>query len=836
MLGVPGTQVPGGGHHQLEVADLAVFDAQPVRQAAARGIDEAHAASFPGHAAFHGDLLVAAGDVGFVFGQPLFHLLGDDQGLDAAGGGTAQGGEQGFRSHAQSGKDLVHRGLHGFMALGIGHQHLGQRAGLHGQAVIARRLEPGVAVRIAHAGEGGLCLAIIGGAGLLAFIPAVAHMLGDLAGIEGMHGIQLAVQQHAGLEPALGDVAFAAHFGEFAKGHEVAATAAQRGPVLVGTGHQQQVGDVDFFDEFAGLQVQVAEFLDAPGRQRFVTGHAAGDQELGVRVLGAEHGHGLGGADLHAQGFQIVGRGHEVGFGIQIIGRMPAQEIGVGEGAQLAAVHKGLQAGLHGLEVIGRGLAGRDGRGQRRGLGRIGLEGGGHVYEVQGVQVIEVHHVVVHEQQAQHQIADIGGIGGQGQAHGVFQGAGGGQGVGVGAHAAGTLGEVLGIAGVTALEDHFQTAIQGAAAAGILDAAVLHFHLDAQMAFDTGQRVNDDGTGKGALGRFHNLAHAGSSLVLVKRRQVIPEIGLAATDAGMSGPHGPVGLVEQGLGAVVVGAGPLAAQVVQTPALARFLGIEGRRELARVEMDTAFAQVVHGLTVEHERTAQIVELDLFVLQKGHQRAHQVQGVGRAARDIDGLHVHAQFGEAVIDAHGAGGVGLGGLHAAVSGTGAHGDHGLGLGQHALAQIQHGVAAHIAVLAVHGRGDGAFHHADEAFGIADGLFQRGLGGFARGGHDGFVIIQGDGVQDQGVEEGFAGAQQGLGTARAFSAVQIDHGGAAIGQRRGHFRGHAGPKAHGHGHGRAEFQKITTADALLRQTFLPTFFAQTNGNTHTCLLSAG
>ena len=101
---------------------------------------------------------------------------------------------------------------------------------------------------------------------------------------------------------------------------------------------------------------------------------------------------------------------------------------------------------------------------------------------------------------------------------------------------------------------------------------------------------------------------------------------------------------------------------------------------------------------------------------------------------------------------------------------------------------------------------------------------------------MIIQGDGVQDQSVEEGFAGAQQGLGTARTFSAVQIDHGGAAIGQRRGHFRGHAGPKAHGHGHGRAEFQKITTADALLRQTFLPTFFAQTNGNTHTCLLSAG
>ena len=94
----------------------------------------------------------------------------------------------------------------------------------------------------------------------------------------------------------------------------------------------------------------------------------------------------------------------------------------------------------------------------------------------------------------------------------------------------------------------------------------------------------------------------------------------------------------------------------------------------------------------------------------------------------------------------------------------------------------------------------------------------------------------TEDQAVDEGFAGTQQGLGTARAFSAMQIDHGGAAIGQRRGHFRGHAGSKAHGHGHGRTEFQKVATADALLRQTFLPAFFAQTNGNTHTCLLSAG
>ena len=104
--------------------------------------------------------------------------------------------------------------------------------------------------------------------------------------------------------------------------------------------------------------------------------------------------------------------------------------------------------------------------------------------------MIEVHKVVVHEQQTKHQIADIGGIGGNAHLDGVFQSAGGRQRVGIGAHAAGTLGEVLGIAGITAFEDGFQTAEQGSAAAGILNLAVFHFHFNTKVAFNTGQGVN----------------------------------------------------------------------------------------------------------------------------------------------------------------------------------------------------------------------------------------------------------------------------------------------------------------------------------------------------------
>ena len=37
-LGVPRSEVPGGGHHELEVADLAFFNADPVRKTATGGI------------------------------------------------------------------------------------------------------------------------------------------------------------------------------------------------------------------------------------------------------------------------------------------------------------------------------------------------------------------------------------------------------------------------------------------------------------------------------------------------------------------------------------------------------------------------------------------------------------------------------------------------------------------------------------------------------------------------------------------------------------------------------------------------------------------------------
>ena len=148
----------------------------------------------------------------------------------------------------------------------------------------------------------------------------------------------------------------------------------------------------------------------------------------------------------------------------------------------------------------------------------------------------------------------------------------------------------------------------------------------------------------------------------------------------------------------------------------------------------------------------------------------------------------------------------------------------------------MAGHIAEFAHIGGGHGAFHNADEAVGIFHGLVQGIFGSFAGGGHDGFMVVQRNGVEDQGIKEGFVGAQQGFGAARAFGKVQIDHRGALARKGGGHFRRKGRPHAHGHGHRRTEFHEVAAADASAFQALVRIVFAQSHGNTHKSLLANG
>ena len=270
---------------------------------------------------------------------------------------------------------------------------------------------------------------------------------------------------------------------------------ADGGPVLVVGGHGQEVRDVALVDELLGFLEEAHELGHALVGQAFVAGHAADHGELGVRVLGAEHGHGAGGLDLQVQGFQVVGRGDEVDFGRQVVGVVAAEEVGVGEDAELAGVHQALDLVLHGLEVFGLGLAGGDGVGDGGGLLRVRGQGCGHVDPVQGVQVVEVHDVVMQELRGQDEVADEARVVGQVLVHadGVVHAAGRGQGVGVGAHAAGTLGEVLGVARVASFQDQLEAAEELRARPDVGDLALVDFDFDLEMAFDAGHGVDDDG-------------------------------------------------------------------------------------------------------------------------------------------------------------------------------------------------------------------------------------------------------------------------------------------------------------------------------------------------------
>ena len=103
-------------------------------------------------------------------------------------------------------------------------------------------------------------------------------------------------------------------------------------------------------------------------------------------------------------------RGDEVRFGIEVVGGMPAEEVGVGERAELPAFHKGFQLRLHRLEAVRRRGARGNGGTDFGGLDRIGLKRAGHVHEVEGVQMVEMHDMVVQILHPEHEVPDVGGV------------------------------------------------------------------------------------------------------------------------------------------------------------------------------------------------------------------------------------------------------------------------------------------------------------------------------------------------------------------------------------------------------------------------------------------
>ena len=102
-------------------------------------------------------------------------------------------------------------------------------------------------------------------------------------------------------------------------------------------------------------------------------------------------------------------------------------------------------------------------------------------------------HVVLNEQHSVHQVTDDVGVGRDLDADSTFHSADSSQSVNAGADAADTFREGPGVAGIAALQNHFNAAPHPAGGPSVGNLAVAAQNgLHAHMTLNSGQRVNDD--------------------------------------------------------------------------------------------------------------------------------------------------------------------------------------------------------------------------------------------------------------------------------------------------------------------------------------------------------
>ena len=274
------------------------------------------------------------------------------------------------------------------------------------------------------------------------------------------------------------------------------------GPVGVEGTDGGDVDQIDVLDEvgqFVDEALDRHQALDGQHRLRIGgqrIGDAADGHVLDVRCLGAEDGNDLVGLALHFQRLQVVRHGEQVHLGRKLHRRVPP--VAVGENAQLAAIDEMLEPLMHALHfVLAVEMPGRQAFAQRCGLVRVGLQRGSDIDPVERRQMIEVHDEVMHRVRQDDQVADVLGVERNLHLQRVFHRPHRGDGMHRGAHAADALGDGPGVARIAAQQDQFNTAPHLAGRPGLLDAAAIDIDVDAQVALDTGDRVN-----RYALGHF----------------------------------------------------------------------------------------------------------------------------------------------------------------------------------------------------------------------------------------------------------------------------------------------------------------------------------------------
>jgi hypothetical protein len=273
-------------------------------------------------------------------------------------------------------------------------------------------------------------------------------------------------------------------------------TAADARPVGIERSNGHQVGQVHLLNEVGSVIEQLADVSEALGIDAVdvvdVEGtRRAAHEVVRVRVLAAEDRVDLDQFLLPLQGLEVVSDTDQVHLRRELVGGM--SPVGIGEDAELSGFDETREALLEVGEVAHGTLrpAGDLLRQIGGGLG-VGLERAHDVDPVERMQVVEVDHVVLHVLRAEHQVAHEFSGGRHGDAERILNRADRRERVHRGADAAGTFGEGPGIPRIAALENQLEAADHGARGEGIDDLPVLDFGLDAEMAFDARDGIDNN--------------------------------------------------------------------------------------------------------------------------------------------------------------------------------------------------------------------------------------------------------------------------------------------------------------------------------------------------------
>jgi len=182
---------------------------------------------------------------------------------------------------------------------------------------------------------------------------------------------------------------------------------------------------------------------------------------LQVRILPAEDSVHSGRLGLETKGLDVVGGSHQVGLRRQFVSRV--SPIGIVEGPELPAVHKGLESLLHIFKIGGAAPGGVGHIVRKRGrLNRIRLEGADDIHPVQGVEVVEMDDMILLILGSMQEVPKDAGIFGNLYTHGMFHCPHRGQSMGVGSDSTGTLHKMVGVPGISTEQNDLDPPEHGA--------------------------------------------------------------------------------------------------------------------------------------------------------------------------------------------------------------------------------------------------------------------------------------------------------------------------------------------------------------------------------------